>query len=186
MVDFILSNNNDVDVKLRTDANSVDDLRFTILQVIDQTTDFEKSVVNLSFRQGLAITKQELITLATDNNLALIAQVKGGTTVDPDDIVVLAHTLGTPGSFAATVNSATQITLNWTAVTGADGYILQRATNAGFTTGLTTLLDGSPASKVLLKVDTGLTTATQYWYRIKAVGLNQADSAYATDNDTTQ
>ena len=191
MVDYILTNNNDVNVRLRADAPDLNAAYFTILDIsgnkyttLDKS-DTEKSVVNLSFRKGSTIHKQDLIDLATNNNLTLIGKVDGGTTINPSDTVIVSHTLGTPGSFAGTVNGATQITLNWTAVAGANGYVLERATNSGFTTGKTTLLDGSPASNVITKVDTGLTTATTYYYRIKAVGLNQTDSAYATDNKTT-
>lgn len=95
--------------------------------------------------------------------------------------VLNVEVLAAPTGFALTVNSATQITANWTKTPRATGYVLQRATNVGFTTGLTTFTLGD----VAVKVDTGLTTGTHYYYRIKATAANATDSTYATDDDTT-
>jgi hypothetical protein len=89
--------------------------------------------------------------------------------------------LGTPGSFLGTVNSATQITLNWTKTPRATGYSIDRATNSGFTAGLVNTVVGDVATLVV----TGLTTGTTYYFRIKATAANATDSAYASDNETT-
>jgi hypothetical protein len=77
----------------------------------------------------------------------------------------------------------TTLTIDWTAVDNADGYVLQRATNAGFTAGLATLYTGA----LLTFGDTGRTAATTYYYRVKATssGAYYGDSAWAADDVTT-
>jgi prepilin-type N-terminal cleavage/methylation domain-containing protein len=57
------------------------------------------------------------------------------------------------------------ITLSWPAITGAESYILQRATNSGFTANLTTLTP--PAAGASSYTSSGLTPSTTYYYRMK-------------------
>lgn len=90
--------------------------------------------------------------------------------------------LAVPGFFTATSISNAQINLTWNAVTFATSYTLQRATNSGFTTGLTTIYTGSTASFN----DTGLAAVTVYYYRVKATAGGYLDSNYATDSTSTQ
>ncbi len=88
--------------------------------------------------------------------------------------------LSTVGSFAATPSS-TQVALSWGAVTNRDHYQVDRATDSGFTTGVTLgIYTGTGTSYT----DTGLTNGTTYYYRIKAKGIGRySDSAsYATAN----
>lgn len=68
-------------------------------------------------------------------------------------------------TISATVISATQVNLSWTAVQNATGYQLQRATNTGFTTNLVT---SSPSGTTASA--TGLTSGTTYYFRVAAVG----------------
>ena len=82
------------------------------------------------------------------------------------------------------VISDTQINISWTDVDNAVSYQLQRATNISFSANLTTL----STADVLLYNNTGLTAATQYYYRVKAVaetGSLFTDSDYDTGNGTT-
>lgn len=95
--------------------------------------------------------------------------------------VVLTQ-LATPGGFTAVHSGSTGMALNWSAVTSATGYVLQRATDVGFTVGVTTLVAGT---NVLTFTDSGLTALTQYFYRVKAQASGFTDSNYATANDTT-
>lgn len=89
--------------------------------------------------------------------------------------------LSAPGSFAATAASSSQINLTWTAPASATGYVVERATNSGFTTGVATIYTGA----ALLFNDTSLTPLTNYWYRIHATATGFVDSAYATANTST-
>lgn len=74
--------------------------------------------------------------------------------------------LGQP-TIATAVNSTTQITATWNAVTNADAatrYTLQRATNSTFTTGLVTFSN----LNALSHVSTGLAVGDQYYFRVQA------------------
>jgi hypothetical protein len=92
--------------------------------------------------------------------------------------------LSTPGSFAATVISSTQIDLSWTDVANESSYRLDWSPNgsSGWTQIGGTIAAGSTSYS-----HTGLTASTAYYYRLKAVGdgVTYSDSSYATDNDTT-
>lgn len=90
--------------------------------------------------------------------------------------------LATPGSFGGTPASSTQINLSWASVVNATGYVLQRATNSGFTTGLFTLVNNL---NVTSYNDTGLNPSTTYYYRVLAKASGYIDSNYATTNATT-
>lgn len=90
--------------------------------------------------------------------------------------------LETPANFTATPSSTSQINLSWDAVTDATGYVIDRATNVGFTTGVALgIYSGNGTSFN----DSGRTSATQYFYRIRATGAGFWDSNYATSNATT-
>jgi hypothetical protein len=89
--------------------------------------------------------------------------------------------LSAPGSFAA-VPSGTTINLNWTSPANATGYVVDRATNSGFTTGVTLGVYTGSATNYS---DTGLTASTAYYYRIRATAVGYTDSTYATANATT-
>lgn len=68
---------------------------------------------------------------------------------------------------SATSLSAPTVTLNWTnnaTAPAATGYLLQRATNAGFTANLVS----TPLGVVNTFVDSTVAVSTQYWYRVRA------------------
>lgn len=92
--------------------------------------------------------------------------------------------LSTP-TLTATVISSSQIDLSWTNVANEDaspGYTLQRGTD-GVTYGTTV---GTYAQNVTTASDTGLSTSTHYYYRVKAEGSGRySDSGWGTDDDTT-
>lgn len=70
-------------------------------------------------------------------------------------------------TISTVVNSTSQITANWTAVTNADSgtrYTLQRATNSTFSTGLVTFSN----LNALSYVSTGLAVGDQYYFRVQA------------------
>jgi FtsP/CotA-like multicopper oxidase with cupredoxin domain len=78
--------------------------------------------------------------------------------------VALAAVPAAPAAVGSITN--TGLTLNWSATTGAATYTVQRATNANFTTGLTTVATG--LTTVTTPV-TGLTANTNYYFRVVAV-----------------
>lgn len=90
--------------------------------------------------------------------------------------------LSTPSGFTASPASSTQINLSWSAVANATSYVIDRATNSGFTTGVTLAIYNSSGTSFN---NTGLTASTTYYYRIRAVGSGYYDSAYANANATT-
>lgn len=95
-------------------------------------------------------------------------------------IIKVSTQLAAPGSFTASAVTATTMTLTWNAVTGASGYLVERATNAGFSTGLTTVYTGTALTTPV----TGLTTGTTYYFRVKATSTNFT-GAYSTLTQAT-
>ena len=95
--------------------------------------------------------------------------------------VIANSVLPTPTTFAGTVNSATQITLTWGASAGATGYIVKRSTDIGFVNNVATFNLGN----VLTLVNSGLVTATKYFYQIQAIGANASSANAATISLTT-
>ncbi|TLM63704.1 MAG: hypothetical protein FDZ69_12155 [Deltaproteobacteria bacterium] len=85
--------------------------------------------------------------------------------------------LGQPGTFTIpTVDGDGTFTVSWgaSASTGVS-YVLEEATNSGFTTGLQTVYTGSTPSVTLI----GRAPAT-YYYRVKATRTGYADSVLRT------
>jgi len=95
--------------------------------------------------------------------------------VDISTVTTALATLGAPTLTNGTI-AATTVVLNWAAIDGADGYIIEKATNVGFTTGVATIYTGA----LLTTTATGLTTATNYWFRARATGTGFTTSAYST------
>ena len=92
-----------------------------------------------------------------------------------------AAPLAAAATFVASAVTATTMTLTWAAVTGATGYVVERATNAGFSVGLTTVYTGAALTSPV----TGLTTATTYFFRVKATATNFTSATYATISQLT-
>jgi FtsP/CotA-like multicopper oxidase with cupredoxin domain len=81
---------------------------------------------------------------------------------------------------AAASDSPLKITLNWTnhaTTPKATNYLIQRSTNTGFTTGLTTF---SVGPNVATYVDASVNASTTYYYRVRAESAN----AYALWTNT--
>lgn len=187
MVDFLFANSAGVTLfSFRTDAPKLTQMdTFTILDITGATTDAEKALVQQAYKQGLSYTLAELKAFAVANSLNMVAFEQGGAYGTQG---IQQMPLATVGTVTPTVDSATQITLDWTGITNAAGYIVERATNAGFTTGLTsTTIYGNTPTLVV----TGLTTATAYYFRVTAVasiqafGYTNSAAASATATATT-
>ena len=86
-------------------------------------------------------------------------------------------------TLVATTASSSQINLSWGAITGATSYTVQRDTDSTFTTPApTTVYTGSSTSTS----DTGLTSATIYYYRAKVTISGDASSWSNTASATTK
>lgn len=91
-----------------------------------------------------------------------------------------------PGTPTTSAVSYTSMTVSWTAPTSDGGsaitsYTLERATNSGFTAGLTTVTGiGGTSYNV-----TGLAAGTTYYFRVKALNANGASSASGTKTQAT-
>ena len=77
--------------------------------------------------------------------------------------------------------SATEIVLTWTLVPHGTAYYVERAIDVDFEVGLTEIYLGD----ALTVTDTGLTTATTYYYRVTVSATGYTDSTPATANATT-
>lgn len=73
--------------------------------------------------------------------------------------------LSNVSGFAVTSISGTTVNLSWSAFSGANHYKIERATDSGFTTGLTTVSDAVTGTSI---ADTGLSPNATYYYRITA------------------
>src|SRR5688500_8393867 len=90
-----------------------------------------------------------------------------------DDDPASPQAPGAPTNVAATANGATGVRVTWTAVSGADGYTLQRAAGA---TGTFAQI-ATPASSAVSYDDNGLTAGTTYRYRLYATRGSQQSAA---------
>lgn len=76
--------------------------------------------------------------------------------------------LPAPATFTMDTLKDTTVVLNWASVTDATGYIVQRATNKGFTSNKTDVYTGN----LLTFTDTGLTPSKNYYYRVFATSTD--------------
>ena len=133
----------------------------------------------------LATTKAAMIALSQQLGYNLTCVVVGVPSGQAGPFVVNSIQLATPTLVAATGSGASgTLALSWGAITNANAYILDRATNSGFTAGVTLGVYNGP---LLVFNDSGLTAATVYYYRLRAHDTNAVftDSAYSTANATS-
>lgn len=120
---------------------------------------------------------------------------KGGTQLIAIDMTMdmqnpapfFALQLATP-ELLFIINSSTEIYLYWVSVPNATGYILQRASNAAFTTGLVNIYSWAAytyTGAAMYHEDTSALPATTYYYRIKTTATGFTDSFYGTVSATT-
>jgi len=94
---------------------------------------------------------------------------------------VFLAVLSAPVASAATSILATSFAANWGAVAGAIGYIVQVATDSNFDT----IIQEIEVGGVITTAVTGLTTATNYWYRVVAFSFNEESETSNTISVTT-
>ena len=83
-------------------------------------------------------------------------------------------TLARPTGVKLSVDGA-KAQVDWTAVTGAEGYIVQRSVTSTFATVTETTVTGG--NTATLKITTGLTSGTTYYFRVIATKSGYDDSA---------
>jgi hypothetical protein len=192
MVDYIFSDGQGHFVPVRTDAVNTNTNNFTIEShpgFIAPNSPLDLLPVNLRILFGrsldrLQTNKAAMIALAVTVGMNLVAIEIGGPSNAAAPVVLSSQTLVAPGSFVvATGSGATgTMALTWAASVNANNYILDRATNVGFTTGVVL---GVFSGSGLAFNDSGLTGATIYFYRLRAQGLNYTDSAFSTGTATS-
>lgn len=91
---------------------------------------------------------------------------------------VVTPTLATPTNFLATAGDA-QVVLTWTPTPNATGYVITRATDAGFTANVSNVTLSFQTGTTTI---TGLTNGTTYYFRIAATAAGYNNSGYANDD----
>ncbi len=109
----------------------------------------------------------------------VVEAVDASGTSGPSGEASATTQLAAPSGIVATAVSTSEIDLTWGAVSGATGYIVQRATTSGgpYTTVAT------PASASF--ADTGLASATTYYYVVKATAPSVTSGASTQASATT-
>ncbi len=115
--------------------------------------------------------------------------IKNGTSIkrniNQDGVVSEgACTYSFPVTLSANPSSPTSINLFWNAVSGAESFVLQRATNSSFTDNLTTLT--APAPTDTSASSTGLTSGTTYYYRLNVTISGDTSDWSNTASASTQ
>ena len=86
-----------------------------------------------------------------------------------------ASVMAAPGSLTATTASTSQINLSWTDnSTGEDGFKIEQSTDNVSFTQIATV-----GANVTTYSNTGLTTSTTYYYRVRATSSLNGDSTYS-------
>lgn len=105
---------------------------------------------------------------------ALIGEAKVSGDYSP--VVAATPATPTPTSLKAASASYNSIKLTWTAVTGANGYAIYRATSS---TGTYSLIQTTTTATASF-TNTGLTTGKTYYYKIKAYSLAGTTKKYSS------
>jgi hypothetical protein len=141
--------------------------------------------VNISGATASTLTIPSATSGDAGNYQVIVSNSAGSVTSNIAIVGTFPSQLATPTGLTVTAVSPSQLNISWSPVSNASSYVLQRASNSGFTTGLVTLFDGNSFSYP----DMGLTASTQYFYRVKATAAGggfYADSNFATASGTTQ
>ena len=148
--------------------------------------------VQRSTRSGGPYTKITTVSSGTtysDANVApsttyyyVVASVNAGG-MGPNSAQASATTPpGAPSGLRATTASASAVSLTWTAITGASGYIVKYSTTSG---GPYTQIGTAGSAAAPSYLATGLSAATQYYFVVEAVSNGQAGANSTQATATT-
>lgn len=156
-------------IHLQWTSNSTDETGFVIQRATDGVTFSDLATVgaglttydDLAVAGGVTYTYQ---VAAVNANGTSVFAVSNSVLVPAD-----ATPPAAPSNLAASNIAQTTLTLTWSDNSNNEsGFVLQRATNSSFTSGLVTVPLGAD---VTTYNDTGLRRNTRYYYRIQAVNL---------------
>lgn len=138
---------------------------------------FGSSTATSTLSNGQTIQAVVPAGLAAGNVAITVANGDGSGSISVGTFAVTTAP-GAPVGVAVVASSGSQISLSWTAVTGATGYNVYRSTSAGVQAlagnkVTATPLGASPFS------DTGLAAATHYYYRVTALNASGESAASA-------
>jgi prepilin-type N-terminal cleavage/methylation domain-containing protein len=86
----------------------------------------------------------------------------------------------TISNLVAVPASSTSISLTWSAISNATSYTGERATNSGFTTGVTPFTSSTNSF-----TSTGLTAGTTYYYHVKAIASTGTSASWSNTASAT-
>lgn len=89
-------------------------------------------------------------------------------------LTIIDSALPTPTGLASPSQTATTVSLTWSAVTGAENYVVRRAP-----TGTTNWTEAAPVATANTTI-TGLSASTTYDFQVKATATGATDSAWST------
>ena len=175
-------------VTLNWSDNSNNENGFVIQMATDPTFTFDFATVNVSagtvsYMSDYLIGNAPYHFRVRANGTAGLSDYSNTATASPTAVAGMPPV---PASPAATVNSSTQVSLSWSDLSGMyneeDGFLIERATNSGFSSGLARFTVGAD---VVSFVDTTCTAATGYYYRIRAFNGSGWSNASTVSNVTT-
>ncbi len=128
---------------------------------------------SFGFLQPLATSDVDTTFSFTANNINYTGETQQGAAAPP----------AAPTNVAATTFSTSQINLTWTDnATNETGFVIDRATNSAFTTGLVTATAAANATSYSA---TGLAESTTYYFRVRATNAGVDSTNSSTVNATT-